>query len=132
MGRNQQPKGGRYARNKGTQPHAGSKGGQVRSKTAGAAAALGRGVPQQSTALSGIAGLPGTAQQSPLGSLFGSAGTGPLAGVAGLAEGLSIASGGSGPAHLHDDYNMTAILPFRYLIILSWLIEHITTTALLG
>ena len=58
MGRKQQPKCGGYARNTGTQPYAGSKGGQGRSKTAVAATAPGLGVPQNPM-LSGMAGLQG-------------------------------------------------------------------------
>ena len=82
-GRNQQPKGGGYAGNKGKQTHA-SKGGNKTPGAAGAATALGLGMPpQQNAAPSGLMGL-GMAQQSPLGSLFGSAGTNPLADITGL------------------------------------------------
>ena len=56
MGRNQHSKGGGYARNKGTQPYAGPKGGN-KSKTVDAATALGLGVPQQNTMHSGLARL---------------------------------------------------------------------------
>ena len=85
MGRNQPSKGGGRASNKGTPPCAGSQGGQSKSKTADAATALGLGVPQQNTMFLqlGLAGL-GMTQQNPLDSLFGSAGTNPLDGIAGL------------------------------------------------
>ena len=83
MGRNKQSKDGGYARNTGTSPYAGSKGCQRKSKAVDAATALGLGVPQQKPMLPGLAGL-GMAQQNPLDSLFGSAGTNPLAGIAGL------------------------------------------------
>ena len=56
-------------------------------------AALGLGVPQQSTVCSGLAGL-GVAHQTPLGSFFGSGGTSPLAGIAGLNKSLQPANGG--------------------------------------
>ena len=59
----------------------GSKGG-TKSKTAGTATALALGAPQQSTVLSGLAGL-GMAQQTPLYSSFGSGETTAVAGVAG-------------------------------------------------
>ena len=92
MGRNQQSKGG-YARNKGSQPYASSKGGgQGKSKTVDAATALGLGVLQQNTMLSGMEGLQGLTQPIPQDSLFGSVGTNPLAGMAGLNTGLSSAN----------------------------------------
>ena len=77
---------------KGTQPYAGSKGGN-KSKTVDAATALEFGVPQQSTVntmLSGLEGLRMT-QQIPLDSLCGSSGTNPLAGIAGLNTSLQSA-----------------------------------------
>ena len=81
--------------NKGTQPCAGGpKGGNKSSKTVDAATALGLGLPQQNAMLSGLAGL-GMAHQDPLGSLFGSVGTNPLAGITGLNTGLQSASGGN-------------------------------------
>ena len=55
--------------------------------------ALGLGVPQQNTMLSGLAGL-GMPNQTPLDLLFGSGGTKPLAGIAGLNTGLQSANGG--------------------------------------
>ena len=75
MGRNQQPKGGGYAGNKGNKTYAsGGKGGGGNKKTVDAATALGLGVPQQNTMLSGLSGL-GMVQQNPLDALFGSMGT---------------------------------------------------------
>ena len=84
------PKGGGYA-GKQENPYAsGGKGGNK--KTIGAATALGLGpLPQQNTMLSGLAGL-GMAQQNPLDSLFGSAGTNTLAGLGGLNTGLGLHS----------------------------------------
>ena len=81
MGRNQQPKGGCYAGDKGNKTNACvGGGGGGNKKAADAAAALGFGVPQQNTILSDMAGLR-MAQQNPLGSLFGSIGTNVMAGL---------------------------------------------------
>ena len=97
MGRNQQPKGGGNVGNKGKQNYA-SKGGNKMSKTVDAATALGLGIPpQQNAMLSGLTG-PGMAQQNPLDSLFGSAGTNPagwLAGCQWLATGCLFKNGGA-------------------------------------
>ena len=82
MGRNQNAKGGGCAMDKGTQPGAGLKGSN-KPKAAGAATALGLGVPQQNTVPSGLAGL-GMAHRTPLDSFFGCGGTNLLAGIAGL------------------------------------------------
>ena len=58
MGRNRQPKGVEYAGNKGNKTYAiGGKGGGGNKKSVDAATALGLGVPQQNTMLSGMAGL---------------------------------------------------------------------------
>ena len=65
MGRNQQSKGGGYAGNKGNKTYAsGGKGGGGNKKPVDAATALGLGVSQQNTMLSGLAGL-GMTQQTP-------------------------------------------------------------------
>ena len=56
--------------------------------------ALGLGGPPQNAMLSAIAGL-GVTQPNPLDSLFGSVGTNPLAGIAGLNTGLQTANGGN-------------------------------------
>ena len=79
MGHNQQPKGGGYARNKGTQPYAGSKGGN-KSKTVDAAAAL--GLLRLATEHDDV-GPCGTGSDTAnsFDSLFGSVGTNPLAGI---------------------------------------------------
>ena len=70
MGRNQQPKGGDCAGNKGNNTYAsGGKGGGGNKETVGAATALRLGVPQQNTLLSGLTEL-GMVQQNPLDSLF--------------------------------------------------------------
>ena len=105
MGRNQQPKGGDHAGNKGKQTYA-NKGGNKTSKAVDAAIALGLGpgaLPQQNAMLSGLAGL-GMAQQSSLDSLLGSAGTDPLAGVTGLHIGLQSANGAN------DFFQLAALL----------------------
>ena len=95
MGRNQQLKRGGYAGNKGNKTYAsGGKGGGGNKKTVDAATALGLGVPQQNTMLSGIAGL-GMVQQNPLDSLFGSMGTNAMTGLGGLG-GASFQSANSG------------------------------------
>ena len=94
MCRNQQPKGGGCAGNKGKQPYAsGGKGGNKRAVGAGTALGLGP-LPQQNMVLSGFAGL-GMAQQNHLDSLFGSVRTNPLAGLSGLNTGLQSANGGN-------------------------------------
>ena len=81
MGRNQQPKGGGYAGNKGIKTHAGGgKGGGGNKKEVDAATALGLGAPPQNMILSGLAGL-GMVQQNPLDSLFGSVGTNAMTGL---------------------------------------------------
>ena len=78
MGRNQQPKGGGYAGNKGV----------------GAATAQGVGAPQQNTMLSGVAGL-GMVQQNPLDSLFGSTGTNTMTELGGFGADLPSANSGN-------------------------------------
>ena len=70
MGRNQQPKGGGYAGNKGNKTYAsGGKCGGGNKKTVDAATALGLGALQKNTMLSGLGGL-GMVQQNPLESLL--------------------------------------------------------------
>ena len=92
MGRNRQSKGCGYAGNKGNQTYA-SKGGNNTPKAVDAATALGLGIlPQHNAMLLGLTGL-GMAQPNSLDSLFGSAGTNPLAGVTGLHTGLQSANG---------------------------------------
>ena len=93
---NQQSKCGGYAGEKGKQSYvSGVKGGGNNKKTVDAATALGLGpLPQQNTMLSRLAGL-GMAQQNPLDSLFGSAGTNTLARLGGLNTGLQSANGGN-------------------------------------
>ena len=59
-----------------------------------AATPLHLGAPQHNMMLLGLIGL-GMAQQGPLDSLFGSVGTNPLAGIAGLNTGLQLANGGN-------------------------------------
>ena len=99
MGRKHQPEGGGHAGNKGNKTHAGEvKGGGGNKKTVDAATALGLGVPQQNTMLSGLAGL-GMVQQNPLDSRFGSVGTSTMAGLGGL-NGTSLQSANSGNDHL--------------------------------
>ena len=91
--------------NKGNKTYtSGGKGGGGNKKTAAAATALGLGVPQQSTVLSGMAGL-GMVQQNPLDSLFGSVGTNTMAGLRGL-NGASLQPAGSG-----NDFVQHAALP---------------------
>ena len=70
MGRNQQPKGGGYAGNKGNKTYAsgGRRGGSNKQQAVDSATALGLGVPPQNTMLAGMAGL-GMVQQNPLDSL---------------------------------------------------------------
>ena len=95
MGRNQQSKGGGYAGKQGTKSYAsGSKGGGGNKKAVDAATALGLGLPQQNTMLSGFARL-GMVQQTPLDSLFGSVGTNTMAGLGGLNTGLQSANSGN-------------------------------------
>ena len=94
MGRNQQSKGGGYAGNKGNKTYAsGGKGGAGK-KSVDAATALGLGLPQQNTMLSGMAGL-GMAQPNPLDSLFGTMGTSTMVGLGGLGTGLQSANSGN-------------------------------------
>ena len=94
MGRNQQPKGSGCAWKHGNKSYAsGGKGGGNK-KTVDAATALGLGVPQQNTMLSGLAGL-GMVQPTPLDSLFGSVGTNTMVGLGGLDTGLQSANGGN-------------------------------------
>ena len=107
MGRNQQSKGGSYAGNKGNKTYAGGgKGGGGNKKTVDAATALGLGVPQQNTMLSGMAGL-GMVQQNSLDSLFGSMGTNSnaMTGLGGLG-GVSLQSANSG----NDLFQLAALL----------------------
>ena len=94
MGHNQQSKGGGYAGKQGKQSYAsgGKCGGNK--KTVDAATALGLGLPQQNTMLSGLAGL-GVTQHNPLDSLFGSVGTNAMAGLGGLNTGLQSANSGN-------------------------------------
>ena len=95
MGRNQQSKGGGYAGKQGNRSYAsGGKGGGSNKKPVDAATALGLGLPQQNTMLSGLTGL-GMAQQNPLNSLFGSVGTNTMAGLGGLNTGLQSANSGN-------------------------------------
>ena len=96
MGRNQQSKCGGYAGNEGNKTYAsGGKGGGNK-KTVDAATALGLGVPQQNTLLSGMAGL-GMVQQNPLDSLFGSMGTNTMTRLSGFGgAGLQSANSGNG------------------------------------
>ena len=95
MGRNQQSKGGGYAGNTGNKTYAsGGKGGGGNKKTVDAAAALGLGVPQQNTMLSGLAGL-GTVHQNPLDSRFGSVGMDTVAGLSGLNMSLQSVNSGN-------------------------------------
>ena len=92
---------------------AGSKSGQGRSKTptVHAATALGLGAPPQNTMLSGIAGLRVTqCHQHPLHSRFGSAGSNPLAGIAGFNTGLQRASGGQWWSGGNDLLHLAALL----------------------
>ena len=94
MGRNQQPKGSGCAWKHGNKSYAsGGKGGGNK-KTVDAATALGLGVPQQNTMLSGLAGL-GMVQPTPLDSLFGYVGTNTMVGLGGLDTGLQSANGGN-------------------------------------
>ena len=91
MGRSQLQNGGGYTGNKGNQTH--TEGGNRTPKAVDAASALGLGVlPPQHAMLPGFTG-PGVAQPNSLGSMFGSAGTNPLAGVTGLHTGLHSANG---------------------------------------
>ena len=95
MGRNQQPKSGGYAGNKGNKPTASEgKGGGGNKKTVDAATALGLGVPQQTTMLLGLAGL-GMVQQNPLDLLFGSVGANNMAGLGGVNTSLQSADSGN-------------------------------------
>ena len=96
MGCNQQWKGGGYAGKQGNKPYAsGGKAGGSNKKIVGVATALGLGLPQRNTMLSGLAGL-GTAQQNPLDSLFGSVGTNTMAGLGDLNTYTGLQSENSG------------------------------------
>ena len=83
MGRNQHPKGGGYAGDKGSKTYASGGRGGGNKKTVDAPTALGLGLPPQNTMLSGMAGL-GMVQQNPLCSLFGSMGTNTMIGLGGF------------------------------------------------
>ena len=118
MGHNRQSE-GRCARRQGARPYANSKGGgRGKSKTIDAATALGLGVQLQNAMLVSMTGQQGLTQLRSPGSLFGSAGANPLAGVSGSGAGLS--AGNSGTDILQtscsslDILQLAALLQWRF------------------